>query len=493
METSTDKDLKMDRTKEYKVFISYSWTNSEHKKWVHNLAERLMQDGINVKYDGWDLKPGHDKYKFMESMIKDDTIDKVLIICDSGYKEKADAREGGVGTETLILTPELYADADQTKFIPVIVEQGDAFDSYMPIFIKSRIGIDMSSAEVYEQNYEQLLRDIVDQPRDRRPRIGSLPSYLFQDKKTTNKTETIINSLKSCIIQNPTQANFFISDFIEEFKIILNEFSIAYEDMKEPYDEIIIDNIHDMMPLRNDYINFLSLVLKSKIDFDIDCIVNLFEKLYPYTQMNGNGTSIEYQFDHYKFFITELFLYTVIILLENKRYEDLNILIGSKYFSQRRFMVEDKPHNFVEFRFYIKVLEEYRKRRIQSRLYSLTADLLVQRSKFDGKNYEQKLLDADLLLFYLSSLKFDERQNNWYPSTYVYGEERAKVEFLQRLISKRHFEQTKVLFSVSSKEELKQLICSKFDDYKPIAHTGSFHSLRSLKWHINPDEICTFV
>lgn len=44
----------------------------------------------------------------MESMVQDSSIDKVLIICDKGYKEKADDREGGVGTETQIITPTLY-------------------------------------------------------------------------------------------------------------------------------------------------------------------------------------------------------------------------------------------------------------------------------------------------------------------------------------------------------------------------------------------------
>jgi hypothetical protein len=76
--------------KVYSVFISYCWTSPEHEKWVHDLALRLMEtDGIDVKLDKWDLKPGQDKFAFMESMVNDNSIDKVLIICDKGYKEKA--------------------------------------------------------------------------------------------------------------------------------------------------------------------------------------------------------------------------------------------------------------------------------------------------------------------------------------------------------------------------------------------------------------------
>lgn len=39
-----------------KIFISYSWHPEKNKIWVQRLAERLMQDGVNVKLDVWDLK-----------------------------------------------------------------------------------------------------------------------------------------------------------------------------------------------------------------------------------------------------------------------------------------------------------------------------------------------------------------------------------------------------------------------------------------------------
>lgn len=37
-----------------KVFISYSWTNPEHEKWVIELAEGLVKDGVHVLLDKWD-------------------------------------------------------------------------------------------------------------------------------------------------------------------------------------------------------------------------------------------------------------------------------------------------------------------------------------------------------------------------------------------------------------------------------------------------------
>ena len=76
-----------------KVFISYSWSSPEHEEWVINLAERLMSDGIEVIIDKWDLKEGHDIFDFMESMVKSPEINKVLVILDKTYSEKADSRK----------------------------------------------------------------------------------------------------------------------------------------------------------------------------------------------------------------------------------------------------------------------------------------------------------------------------------------------------------------------------------------------------------------
>ena len=70
-----------------KVFISYSWHPEENKIRVEQLARRLMSDGVDVTLDVWSLKDGQDKYVFMEKMVTDSDINKVLIICNRDYAE----------------------------------------------------------------------------------------------------------------------------------------------------------------------------------------------------------------------------------------------------------------------------------------------------------------------------------------------------------------------------------------------------------------------
>jgi len=52
--------------------------------------------------DQWDLKPGDDLPHFMETQLE--LAEYVLMICTEKYVEKANAGEGGVGYEKMIMT-----------------------------------------------------------------------------------------------------------------------------------------------------------------------------------------------------------------------------------------------------------------------------------------------------------------------------------------------------------------------------------------------------
>jgi SEFIR domain len=82
-----------------------------------------QRERCRCNIDKWDLKEGHDAIKFMEKMVTDPEIKKVIVVLDRTYAEKADGREGGVGTETQIISPKIYAKADQNKFVGVASEQ----------------------------------------------------------------------------------------------------------------------------------------------------------------------------------------------------------------------------------------------------------------------------------------------------------------------------------------------------------------------------------
>ena len=122
-----------------KIFISYGWNDLAHQKKVITWAERLISDGVDVVLDRYDLKEGHDKYAFMERMVTDPSITHALMICDKIYSEKADSRSAGVGTESQIISREVYEKVDQTKFVPIVCQVDKRGNPFLPAFLKSRI------------------------------------------------------------------------------------------------------------------------------------------------------------------------------------------------------------------------------------------------------------------------------------------------------------------------------------------------------------------
>jgi hypothetical protein len=164
-----------------RAFISYSWTSPEHQQWVIDLATNLRDSGVDAILDKWDLKAGHDTVAYMEKMVTDPSVQKVIIVSDRAYAEKADGRRGGVGTETQIISAKIYAQAAQDKFVAVLPELGADGKPCLPTYYASRIYIDLSNEEVYPENFEHLVRWIFDKPAFPKPPIGKPPSYLEEN------------------------------------------------------------------------------------------------------------------------------------------------------------------------------------------------------------------------------------------------------------------------------------------------------------------------
>jgi len=161
-----------------KVFISYSWSSPGHQARIRQWAEQLVSNGVDVVLDVWDLKEGDDKYAFMEQMVTDESVTHVLVFSDSEYAAKADTRKAGVGTESQIISREVYSKVQQSKFLPVVCEFDDAAEPCLPTFLKSRIWIDFSSSEAANDNWEQLIRVLYGKPAYEKPSLGQAPTYV---------------------------------------------------------------------------------------------------------------------------------------------------------------------------------------------------------------------------------------------------------------------------------------------------------------------------
>ena len=159
-----------------KAFASYSWTNPKHQDQIRRWAEQLIADGVDVVLDIFDLKEGHDKYAFMERMVSDDEVTHVLVFCDRMYAKKADSRKsGGVGTESQIISREMYDKVRQDKFIPIVCEASETGEPCLPVFMRNRMYIDFSTPAAVNENWEQLVRVLYGKPIHQKPEIGKAP------------------------------------------------------------------------------------------------------------------------------------------------------------------------------------------------------------------------------------------------------------------------------------------------------------------------------
>lgn len=472
-----------------KIFISYSWTNPDHQDWVINLAERLVSDGVDVVIDKWHLKEGQDKFNFMETMVKSPDISRVLIILDQKYSEKAEQRAGGVGTETQIISPKIYADVSQEKFIPIVSEKNDSGEAFVPTYLEGRIYIDLSELDHFEENYENLLRNIYQRPAYNKPKLGNAPSYIFEETPMTHKTSSILRSFENQISKNPKRINPLMRDFLDEFYNDLKNYSISFSSRDAIiFGKEVCDNINLYTPLRNDYIGFIEKVTKSEIEFDIETLIRFYEKLPLLTNPQDNRSSWSpSEFDNFRFIIHELFLYTIAVGLKNENYKFVEELLYSSYFFQDKYDQEKEPQRFEKLYKYVDIFDQYYKQTYSNNFFSPMADFIVKRVPIGMS--QNHIIDADLLCYYVSVLE----NIRWFPITYVYRT-RGNFELFDRLISLRHFEKVKILFNVNNPKELKDKVSSikdKDTNSDRIGYSNSFDRVTSIYNIIDIDKIAT--
>jgi hypothetical protein len=153
------------------IFISYSHDNEKHKNWVLRLATRLRSNGVDVILDLWNLKLGQDLALFMEKGLS--KSQRVLCVCSEIYVNKSNNKADGVGYEKQIMTAELMENLNTDWIIPII-KNNDSLNK-VPVFLKGRLYISFENDILYESKYEELLRDLLDEPVLPIPALGENP------------------------------------------------------------------------------------------------------------------------------------------------------------------------------------------------------------------------------------------------------------------------------------------------------------------------------
>ncbi|MBN4078547.1 TIR domain-containing protein [Gammaproteobacteria bacterium AH-315-C21] len=466
-----------------KLFISYSWSDATHEQWVVDLATELRESGVDVILDKWDLKEGHDAVAFMEKMVTDPEIKKVAIITDEVYAAKADGRAGGVGTETQIISKEVYENQEQDKFVAVVSQNDEHGKPYLPTYYKSRIYINLSEADNYIENYEKLLRWIFDKPLYVKPDIGNQPAFLNEEEGVSLGTTSAYKRAISAIKENKPYASGALDEYLSIFSENLERFRL--KDVEGEYDDAVVKSIEQFLPYRNEAIQlFVTISHYAPTNENTLKLHRFFESLIPYMNRPEDARQwSELDFDNFKFIIHELFLYAVAVLLKSERFEQANILLTQQYYlAGNSDYGKDVMVGFMVFREHMKSLE-HRNTRLELNRLSVRADILEQRTKSSGIEFRH-LMQADFVIFMRAEVETEDYCSRWWPETLIYvGRFHSAFEIFARSISKQYFDKMKCLLAIEKPEDLNELLESyksdrqklprwQFDSFSPSVLLG---------------------
>jgi len=444
---------------EIKVFVSYSWSSPDHEDWVLRLATDLRESGIDAILDKWDLKEGHEANAFMEKMVSDPDIAKVVIISDRTYAEKSNKRTGGAGTEAQIISSEIFAKEDQNKFVVVATELNDAGKPYLPAYYTSRIFIDFTDESRFSASFEQLLRWIADKPIHKKPELGKLPKYISEPE---DAVVLATSAAKRRAIDGLTNSRAFAypasKEYFELLSRELEKFRFAPDITPESTE--FLENLQSFAPYRDDFIDVVRAI-SSYTDEDkfIEIIHSFFEGIQTYLYpSNHAGSYRETDFDNFKFFSNELFLHTGATLISENRYLAFNHLVETPYYSTSRAdRGLDPVGNFTVFQKYLKSFQ-IRNQNLKLNRISLSADMLRDRSGASGIKFSD-LMQVDFILFLRASLNESFDNQYWFPDTLVYlGHMHRTFEIFDRSRSARFFERIRPLLGNASKADLDKLV-----------------------------------
>ena len=450
----------------------------------------MRHDGVDVKLDVWDLKDGQDKYAYMEQCVTNPQIDKVLILSDQVYAEKADNRRGGVGDETTIISAEVYGNVEQQKFIPVVMQRDEEGKEFLPTYLKSRIFRDLSGRN-YEEEYQQLLRTIYDEPIHRKPELGDVPLWLTELRPDgLYPLKDAVKKLGAANIGK--RKRMAAHDFLDSYIEAIEPFYGKSLD-KEQY----LKSFKEMKEFRDVFLDYLKA--SSDLDHFGSFIADEFERLYNalYNAYTYNPNAIqcgEQEFDLFKLHVWELFVCTITYMLHFERYNDIYEILVHTYFLRISGLGDEKrPFSYARFRFHSEMLEERIKPTMEGVLaqkYTLTGHYVYTEREYLPIYSGRAMANADLFLYQVYNgldLGSLTQWSRWFPTLYIYADEYDSM--WKKLKSKRFCEKILPIFGAQTIDELKKRIekCTPDRNYR---YSGVWPEMASaiLNW-VKLDEI----
>ena len=412
-----------------KVFISYSWTSQLHQDRIRRYAERLVNSHVQVVMDIYDLKPGQDKYAFMERMVNDPSITHVLVFLDKQYAEKANKRKGGVGTESQILSQDLYTKIKQERIIPIFCEKGDDGEVVAPTYFKHIIGFDFSSLDAENDSWVQLVRTLNGKPRYVKPALGPVPAFVRNDfSQPSLPTDYAFEHLKPFYASKQSAEAIARQDFEDAAFEFLDTYRVHVSPSEQEmlkWDETVLEKLNELLPFRNQFIEWLFLEIQATTDEKklAGTLKVLIARMIGFKGPpdDRNSWSLHRgEFDVVDIFLYEITLYLLAMLIRFERDSVLHDLLTSRYYAPIAENSHRREMCGLDELYCTAISLHNRKERLKLNRIDLLADWIKEKSIGRFATFSQ-LSDADGILC-LAGIGLCPSMGFWYPRTFIYRE-----------------------------------------------------------------------
>ncbi|MEA4936360.1 MAG: toll/interleukin-1 receptor domain-containing protein [Paludibacter sp.] len=228
------------------IFVSYSHTPPELKQKTLSLVQMLIERGLEVIIDHYDLSLGNDLNKFMSEISDDKKYSHILVICTKEYLAKSTNPKSGVGIEMNEFSKQLN-DPNQEKIVPILFESGQAIDDILPEKLKNVYGVDLREEPDFNGvETEKLINHIkgIKYLKSKPKTINTLVDYaigeypgLPKDISGQLKQDVILRIFKDCLdiynLMLDTKTWFNFSDHSDALEKVFEEICNSYKYVPE--------------------------------------------------------------------------------------------------------------------------------------------------------------------------------------------------------------------------------------------------------------------
>ena len=210
----------------------------------------------------------------------------------------------------------------------------------------------MENEDTYEAEYEKLLRNIYKRPEYTKPKLGKAPEYLFIEKDNLSN----INKLERTVLKSDQQKRKEYKSKCKGYfdavqaEIISKKTKYDGGDIKA-YGKLMLESIDSLIEIRNSVIRLFEDAYSGEYTLDIDVVTEFLSNLLNISNDYGiSRSNYEIDNDNVKFFLKEVFLYYVAILIKHEQYELLGEYLNSPILisSDRYEGIKPKTYAYIQ-------------------------------------------------------------------------------------------------------------------------------------------------